>query len=67
MRRIIMACTATVLFATAARADDALDILVYGATGEIGSHVVQEALDRGHRVTAVSRDPAKVTTRHARC
>lgn len=66
MRRIIMACTATVLFATAARADDALDILVYGATGEIGSHVVQEALDRGHRVTAVSRDPAKVTTRHDR-
>lgn len=42
----------------------ALDIVVYGATGEVGSHVVREALDRGHRVTAVSRTPAKVDLRH---
>ncbi|GAA0600220.1 NAD(P)H-binding protein [Kribbella sandramycini] len=30
-------------------------ILVFGATGAVGSHVVQEALNRGHQVTAVSR------------
>ena len=51
----------------AAGADDAearLDILVYGATGKIGTHIVNEALDRGHAVTAVSRDPARITGRH---
>ncbi|MDJ0699477.1 MAG: NAD(P)H-binding protein [Woeseiaceae bacterium] len=50
--------------AITARADDALDIVIYGATGEVGSHVVTEALDRGHRVTAVSRNPAKVELQH---
>jgi putative NADH-flavin reductase len=43
-----------------------LDILVYGATGEIGSLAVAEALARGHRVTAVSRDPARIETQHER-
>lgn len=38
-----------------------LDILVYGATGKIGSLTVEEALRRGHRVTAVSRDPSQIT------
>ncbi|MFC9425992.1 NAD(P)-dependent oxidoreductase [Streptomyces sp. NPDC056987] len=33
--------------------------------GTIGSAVVREALDRGHTVTAVVRDRAKVTERHA--
>ncbi len=47
-----------------ALAGDALDIVVYGATGGVGSHVVQEALDRGHRVTAVSRKPESVTLQH---
>lgn len=46
-------------------ADPVLDIVIYGATGEVGSHAVQEALDRGHRVTAVSRNPAQVEMRHA--
>lgn len=41
-----------------------LDILVFGATGEVGSHIVREALERGHRVTAVSRDPASIELRH---
>ncbi len=39
-------------------------ILVYGATGKVGSHVVNEALNRGHRVTAVSRDPSRITLVH---
>ena len=42
----------------------ALDILVYGASGDIGRHVVDEALARGHRVKAVSRDPARIDRRH---
>jgi putative NADH-flavin reductase len=42
----------------------ALNILVYGATGRVGSHVVDEALSRGHHVTAVSRDPSRIKLQH---
>ncbi len=41
-----------------------LNILVYGATGKIGTHIVTEALNRGHAVTAVSRNPTRITRRH---
>jgi len=41
-----------------------LKILVYGATGKIGKHVVDEALNRGHLVTAVSRDPSRINQIH---
>ncbi|MEV4976506.1 NAD(P)-dependent oxidoreductase [Streptomyces scopuliridis] len=41
------------------------NIAVFGANGTIGSAIVREALDRGHTVTAVVRDRAKVTERHA--
>ncbi|MFI9402884.1 NAD(P)-dependent oxidoreductase [Nocardia sp. NPDC052316] len=34
-------------------------ITVFGATGEVGSRVVTEALARGHEVLAVIRDPAR--------
>jgi len=44
----------------------ALDIVVYGATGEVGTHIVDEALNRGHRVTAVSRNPEQVEMHHDR-
>ncbi|MGW1839342.1 NAD(P)-dependent oxidoreductase [Streptomyces sp. BBFR2] len=36
-------------------------LAIFGANGTIGSRVVQEALRRGHQVTAVVRDPAKLT------
>jgi len=39
-------------------------ILIYGATGKVGSQVVNEALNRGHIVTAVSRDPSRITESH---
>jgi len=39
-------------------------ILVYGATGKVGSKTVNEALNRGHIVTAVSRDPSRITLIH---
>ena len=41
-----------------------LQILVYGATGNVGTHIVDEALARGHFVTAVSRDPSRITKQH---
>ncbi|MER7755573.1 NAD(P)H-binding protein [Kitasatospora sp. NPDC097643] len=34
-------------------------ITVFGATGNVGSRVVTEALARGHQVTAVLRDPSR--------
>jgi putative NADH-flavin reductase len=43
---------------------ESLRILVYGATGKVGTHVVNEALGRGHTVTAVSRDPSRIQQRH---
>jgi putative NADH-flavin reductase len=52
------------LLAGHTHAGEQLDILVYGATGKIGTHVVDEALNRGHRVTAVSRDPARIAAVH---
>lgn len=52
------------LSAGACLAENSQNILVYGASGKIGSHVIDEALNRGHRVTAVSRDPASITLRH---
>jgi uncharacterized protein len=37
-----------------------MEIGVLGATGTIGSRVVAEAVDRGHRVTAFTRSPTRV-------
>ena len=65
MRKVLLSYLAFLSLAHAGQPDQALDVVIYGATGEVGSHVVQEALDRGHRVTAVSRNPAKVETRHS--
>jgi putative NADH-flavin reductase len=41
-----------------------LNILVYGASGKVGQHIVDEALGRGHAVTAVSRDPSRIVRNH---
>ncbi|MGY4099841.1 NAD(P)-dependent oxidoreductase [Nocardia sp. R16R-3T] len=41
------------------------NIAVFGANGTIGSAIVREAIGRSHTVTAVVRDSAKVTERHA--
>ena len=42
-----------------------LDIAVIGG-GMIGSRIVKEAIDRGHDVTLVVRDPSKVAESHER-
>ena len=41
-------------------------ITVFGATGGTGRYVVQHALDAGHQVTAVVRNPAAVSNEHSR-
>lgn len=55
-----LAVAALVALAAPVASAQPLDILIYGATGKIGSLAVDEALRRGHHVTAVSRDPASV-------
>jgi len=37
-----------------------MKIVLIGATGRVGSKILLEALGRGHRVTAIARDVAKV-------
>ncbi|MEK0099976.1 NAD(P)H-binding protein [Streptomyces sp. A475] len=39
-------------------------VTVFGATGGIGRHVVQQLLDAGHHVTALVRSPAKISLAH---
>ena len=39
-------------------------IVLIGASGFIGSVILKEALDRGHKVTAVVRHPEKITLVH---
>lgn len=67
--RLPCTCAALLLFVAPCYGDDSqavepLRILVYGATGKVGTHVVDEALERGHVVTAVSRDPSRIQQQH---
>lgn len=39
-------------------------IVIFGGSGMIGQRAVREALDRGHEVTAVVRNPARMTEQH---
>lgn len=40
-----------------------MKIAVIGATGNVGKRIVAEALHRNHSVTAIARDPSKLTDR----
>jgi putative NADH-flavin reductase len=40
------------------------EIVLIGASGFVGSAILKEALDRGHKVTAVVRHPEKITAVH---
>ena len=43
-----------------------MQILVIGGTRGTGREVVQQALERGHHVVALARNPSKVKIQHAR-
>lgn len=43
-----------------------MKLVVFGATGGTGREVVQQALDAGHNVTAVARNPSAITFQHER-
>lgn len=40
-----------------------MNIVLVGATGNIGGRVLEEALRRGHSVTGITRDPSKLAGR----
>jgi uncharacterized protein len=40
------------------------EIVLIGASGFVGSAILKEALDRGHKVTAIVRHPEKMKTVH---
>ena len=42
-----------------------MKIVLFGATGHVGQGILSEALQRGHDVTAVVRDPTRVATHDA--
>ena len=41
-----------------------MKIAVLGATGQTGMHLVAQALKQGHEVTALVRNPGKLTPNH---
>lgn len=41
-----------------------MKIALLGATGQTGQFLVKQALEQGHTVTAVVRNPAKLTVHH---
>ncbi len=43
-----------------------MKVIVFGATGPTGRRAVDEALAKGHEVTAFVRDPSRLGTRHER-
>jgi uncharacterized protein YbjT (DUF2867 family) len=43
-----------------------MNIIVFGSTGGIGRQVVAQALEAGHRVTAVARRPDQLAIQHER-
>ena len=43
-----------------------MKLLIIGATGGSGRHLVTQALERGHAVTALVRTPAKMNVNHQR-
>jgi len=41
-----------------------MKVALIGATGFVGSHLLPELLERGHQVTAIVRNPDKLTLEH---
>ena len=41
-----------------------MNLTIFGATGSVGRHLVEQALKREHEVTAFARDPSAIATSH---
>jgi putative NADH-flavin reductase len=63
---VAAAALTAISLVNSAGAAQPLRIAVIGGNGMIGQRIVREALDRGHRVTVIVRDPSRVATTHER-
>ena len=43
-----------------------MKLAIFGGTGKTGVHLLKKALDAGHDVTALARDPGKMAMQHER-
>ena len=41
-----------------------MKLIIFGATGTVGRHLVEQALSQGHRVTAFARKPSALKLDH---
>lgn len=41
-----------------------MKLAIFGGTGKTGQHLVRQALDAGHQVTVLARDPSKLTVQN---
>jgi len=41
-----------------------MKLIIFGSTGSVGQHVVEQSLEQGHHVTAFSRNPAALAYGH---
>jgi NAD(P)-dependent dehydrogenase (short-subunit alcohol dehydrogenase family) len=46
--------------------EDVVRLTIFGASGQTGRRPVEQALDAGHTVTAVVRDPTRLPIHHQR-
>lgn len=60
----LFVATTLALCTSFANAAESLKITVYGASGMIGSGITNEALNRGHHVTGITRNPSKIKAKH---
>jgi putative NADH-flavin reductase len=64
LKLIGMSLSILFIMPLSAQAADSKTIVVYGASGKIGGLIVDVALERGHKVIGVSRNPANLTNDH---
>jgi uncharacterized protein len=57
-------CCSTLLSLKKKGMNGFMKISLIGATGMIGQRILQEALSRGHHITAIVRDPSRITLQH---
>ena len=63
-KSLSLVCWAALVLVCQSTWADGKNLVVYGATGNIGGKIVTEALNRGYKVTGVSRNPAKFKIDH---
>ncbi|MFT7461369.1 MAG: putative NADH-flavin reductase [Planctomycetota bacterium] len=61
---LVFVMTMTGISLQSVQAEESLNIVVFGASGRVGEVIVMEALERGHKVTGISRSPETLQFNH---